>query len=631
MKKIFTLLFALAIFGGLQAQTLLEAGFENGVPAEMTADDIWEVGTAASLSSAYFTIPAHGNIIAVNDDAAGNGVNLSGRLVSPPLDLSGLEGAVLSFEGFFYDGDYQGADEQGNVLVSTDDGATWTQLHTMEGNTEEWQSILIDLTPYVDQTILIAFEYTDGTGWNYGFAIDDVNIAALARDDARLIDVTTVRYHVVDEGAVIEGNIQNMGSETLTSIDVTWTQGGDTYTETVDGLNIAFSETGTFSHPTAFVPSEAITYDLDVELSNPNGEEDANPADNTASAVISGVSFRPDKRVVIEEGTGTWCQWCPRGHVAMAYMKENYPESFIGIAVHNGDPMVVPEHDNNIQVSGYPGCDADRTIRSASVSTDLFVQYYNQLYQVAPIAADVSARFFEGTRELEVEVSAEYVTRLSGIDHRFSVVLMEDEVTGTGSGYAQVNVYDGGGAGPLTGAGHDWTTAGNPVPASDMVYQDVSRAILGGYNGTSGIIAADVEAGDAFSQTFTYEVPATYNWENMHAVVLVLDGATGAILNANIASFDLASSTNQVFANELLDVFPNPSKGEVNINLELEEATDVQLTVYTTAGKQVATQYLGKLNGQVSVPFDGTQLPAGVYAFHLNLGDRIAVKQVVIK
>lgn len=631
MKRIFTLLFTLAIFGSLQAQTLFETDFESGLPAEVTADEIWEVGTAASLSSAYFAIPEHGNFIAVNDDAAGNGVNLSGRVISPPLDLSMLEGAALSFEGFFYDGDYQGADEQGNVLVSNDEGATWTQLHTMEGNTDEWQNILIDLSAYVDQTILVAFEYLDGNGWNYGFAVDDVNISGLVRNDARLVDVTTLRYHVVDEGAVIEGNIQNMGSETITSIDISWTQGGEAFTETVDGLNIGFAQTSAFSHPTAFVPSEAITYDLAVELSSPNGEEDANPADNTLDAVISGVSFRPDKRVVIEEGTGTWCGFCPRGHVAMEYMKENYPETFIGIAVHNQDPMAFAEHDGNTGITGYPGCNADRVLRDVPVSTQSFIGYHEQLLQVAPIAADVSAVFFEGTRELEVEVSAEYVTRLSGIDHRLSVILMEDDVTGTSSSYAQVNYYQGGSLGALEGAGHDWTTAGDPVPASEMEYDDVSRAILGGYNGTAGIIAADVEAGDVFNQTFTYEVPATYNWENMHAVVLVLDGESGAILNAGISSFDLGVNTQQQIANELLDVFPNPSKGEVNINLELEEATDVQLTVYTTTGQQVATQYLGKLNGQVSVPFDGTQLPAGVYAFHLNLGDRIAVKQVVIK
>jgi hypothetical protein len=164
-----------------------------------------------------------------------------------------------------------------------------------------------------------------------------------------------------------------------------------------------------------------------------------------------------------------------------------------------------------------------------------------------------------------------------------------------------------------------------------MVYKDVSRAILGGYNGTAGAIPADVEAGDVFTQTFTYDIPANYNPENMQAVVIIIDGATGQILNASEADFAVAVNTKDVFANELLEVFPNPSQGKVNISLSLAEATDVQLAVYNTTGQQIMTADLGKLAGDVIVPFDGAQLPAGVYAFHLNLGDKIAVQQVVIE
>jgi thiol-disulfide isomerase/thioredoxin len=629
MKRLFTLLTLIAAVGSLHAQLLFQSDFESGVPAQLTVEDAWDLGNATTLSSTYFAIPEHGDFIAVNDDAVGAGVNLSGRIISPPLDLTGFEGASLLFEAFFLDGDY-GQDEQANVLVSTDAGATWTQIMTLQG-AAEWQSIQVDLGDYLDQTINLAIEYTDGTGWNYGLAVDDIAILGLIRDDVRLVNLSTVRYHVVNEEVIIEGTVRNMGLDNLTSFDISYTIDGNTYTETVDGIDLGFNGEADFAHSTAFIPAEAITYDLAVEVSNPNGEADLNDYDNSTDAVVSAVTFRPDKKVVIEEGTGTWCGWCPRGAVAMEYMKENYPESFIGIAVHNGDPMVVDEHDDNIQVSGYPGCDADRSIRSAGVSTDLFIQYHEQLNQVTPVEAEVTAKFYEDTRELEVEVSAEYVTRLSGLDHRFSVILIEDGVTGTSSGYAQANYYDGGGAGPLNGAGHDWTTAGDPVPASQMVYDDVSRAILGGYFGTSGVIAADVEAADVFTQTFTYTVPNNFNWEKMHAVVLVLDGSTGAIMNADAATFDLTVGTQPVFANELLDVFPNPSRGDVNIALELAEATTVHMTVYNANGQQVATENLGKLAGEVTIPFDGTQLPAGVYSFHLNLGDRVAVKQIVIK
>jgi thiol-disulfide isomerase/thioredoxin len=633
MKRIFTFLFAFAVFGALNAQTLFEANFDSGIPGDVVADDIWQVGSSNTLSSQYFEIPEHGIFVAVNDDAVGNGVDQEGRIISPLLDLTGLEAVVLSFEAYFIDGDY-GADEQANVLVSSDEGMTWELATSLPGVNGEWQAIFVDLSEYVDQSILVAFEYKDGGGWNYGFCVDDVKVEALSRWNARLNGLSTLQFQVVEENATIEGTIQNLGFENLTSVDITWAANGEEHTETISGFDLEFAETYDFSHPVAFVPTEAITYDVDVTVSNPNGEEDADMSDNSGATLISGVTFRPDKKVVYEEGTGPWCGWCPRGHVAMEYMKENYEDSFIGVAVHNGstNPMVVTEHDGNTGITGYPGANIDRTLNGVSVSTDLFIQYMDILNQVAPIAVDVEATYLEDTRELTVEASAEFVTRLSGLDYRFSVIITEDDVVGSSSSYAQANFYSFQSQNlPLTGAGHDWQAAPNPVPAAEMVYKDVSRAILGGYNGTAGAIPADVEAGDVFTQTFTYDIPANYNPENMQAVVIIIDGATGQILNASEADFAVAVNTKDVFANELLEVFPNPSQGKVNISLSLAEATDVQLAVYNTTGQQIMTADLGKLAGDVIVPFDGAQLPAGVYAFHLNLGDKIAVQQVVIE
>lgn len=49
--------------------------------------------------------------------------------------------------------------------------------------------------------------------------------------------------------------------------------------------------------------------------------------------------MHPDKKVWVEEATGTWCGWCPRGEVYMNYLYAKYPEHFVGIAVHQKDPM----------------------------------------------------------------------------------------------------------------------------------------------------------------------------------------------------------------------------------------------------------------------------------------------------
>jgi len=62
MTKLFTLLFCLLTLSTLNAQVLLDEDFEGGAPATWTqqttaTDGGWNVGTAGSLSSAYFPIP----------------------------------------------------------------------------------------------------------------------------------------------------------------------------------------------------------------------------------------------------------------------------------------------------------------------------------------------------------------------------------------------------------------------------------------------------------------------------------------------------------------------------------------------------------------------------------------------
>ena len=47
----------------------------------------------------------------------------------------------------------------------------------------------------------------------------------------------------------------------------------------------------------------------------------------------------PKKRVVFEDVTGTWCQYCPRGIAIMEYMERIHPDDFIGISIHDDEYM----------------------------------------------------------------------------------------------------------------------------------------------------------------------------------------------------------------------------------------------------------------------------------------------------
>ena len=55
-----------------------------------------------------------------------------------------------------------------------------------------------------------------------------------------------------------------------------------------------------------------MAYNLNI-CAEISGVVDGDASNNCVSHTVSGQSFVPTKHVVIEEGTGTWCGWCPRG------------------------------------------------------------------------------------------------------------------------------------------------------------------------------------------------------------------------------------------------------------------------------------------------------------------------------
>ncbi|ALO16752.1 hypothetical protein L21SP5_03137 [Salinivirga cyanobacteriivorans] len=348
-------------------------------------------------------------------------------------------------------------------------------------------------------------------------------------NDAGLAGLDLNNYQL--EGDIfIEGTVTNYGSNELSAFDLNWqVDGGTIYTETINGLTLATNESYNFTHTDLW--SAALgAHTLDVWISNINGAgDDDNTANDSLSRTINVVTFIPEKKVFGEEATGTWCGWCPRGHVYMDYMAENYPDTWIGVAVHNGDPMVNTTYDNGLGniIGGYPSGLVDRTGGDTDPSA-FESAYLSQIDQVPPASIDVNFLSWDPeTREISFELSSEFVVDYT--DLRFNAVVAEDHVTGANSGYNQANYYSGGGSGPMGG----YEDLPNPVPAADMVYRHVARDILGGWDGTESSLPATIATGETHSYTYNYTLSDEWDGNEINLIGLLIDQNSGAVLNAN--------------------------------------------------------------------------------------------------
>lgn len=606
--------------------TILMEDFESGIPGTWTqttnaTDGGWLSGTATSLSSAYWPISTTNNtdIAATNDDGCDCDKSAD-RLISPSMNLSSVAGARLSVDVFYGEGTYSGSTEEAYIQVSTNGGSTWTNLLTLSGEAD-WRTETIDLGAYVGQSnVMISFLYDDDGGWLFGAAIDNFHVYEPAPVDAEMTSLNVDQYVVGPGSATIEGTITNLGTSNITTLTIDWNDG--TPHPQVFTVNIAPLATYNFTHGTTLSVVAGTNYNIDVTVTVVS---DAVSGNNTLSTDVYGLTFMPTTRVVGEEATGTWCGWCPRGTVFMDQMASDYPGTWIGIAVHNNDPMAVTAYDTEMGnlIGGYPSGIVDRAVIDIDPS-QFPAAYTSRVAVVRPADVSVTNTWNSSTRAMTVTVTANFAATLSGINWRLAAIVVEDDVTGSTSGYNQTNYYAGGANGPMGG----YESLPDPVPAAQMVYDHVGRALLGGWDGQTGTVPTSVTAGGNASHTFNHTLPAAQDESQVKLVGLIIDQTTGEIINANEVQMALGlTEVNEVFE---FGLYPNPANDITNIRLMLKEEGNVSIDIYNITGTLVNSNNYGSMTGFQNFTLNASAYEAGVYFVNVTVNGSVLSKKMII-
>ncbi|MCE2713191.1 MAG: Omp28-related outer membrane protein, partial [Cryomorphaceae bacterium] len=427
--------------------------------------------------------------------------------------------------------------------------------------------------------------------------------------------------------------VLNAGTTVINSFDVTLDYNGTQYTQNVTGQSIASlaDYVVNFSQIT-LVPGLNVAT---ATITNVNGGADDDLTDNSMSINVNPVVPAPGKMVVGEEGTGTWCQWCPRGAVYMDLFEQNYGQFWAGIAVHNSDPMTVTEYDAGVGavVSGYPSALVDRgpDVDPSGMGPDFYARL-----QTAPVAFITNgANWDPVTRILNVSVTTDFQASATS-NYKVACVLTEDGVTGTGSGYNQSNAYAGGANGVMGG----YETLANPVPAAQMTYDHVARAIAPSFGGYANAFPATVNSGDLYTFNFSFTLPATWDEANMH-IIGMLVAPNGRIDNAGKATIAEAVSSGFVSGTQVasvaqleqpdavMQVFPNPAVSQATVVLNLNNESEVSLKLMDVSGKVLSSRSYGMISGAVDMQLNMSMLSAGVYVIEAEIDGNKITKRIV--
>lgn len=449
-------------------------------------------------------------------------------------------------------------------------------------------------------------------------------------NDIGISGVSVAPKDLTGSKAPLGVKLTNLGANTANNVEIEFAYGAITGKKTITGFNLASLETKTVNFDEELtVLSGSNPIQVSAKLV---GSDDDDVANNASSSAVVGVTPAEDKLVIAEEATGTWCGWCPRGAVMLDRLSKKYPDYFIGIAVHNNDPMVVAEYDTGIRgLSGFTGFPS-ATVGRTAIIDPLAIEsnFFSRIAEAPKSVIKVGASYDESTRKMLVSPKITFKANASG-SYKMAVVIVEDSVRGTASGYAQANYYSGGGNGPMGG----YENLPSTIPASQMTYNHVARVLAGGFKGTA-LPKTSYKKDDVVYTNFEITLPAGINVENIH-IVPILFAPSGLIDNGAKATLEEAVAegfvlgANDVTFNGDVFVYPNPVSYTSIIDLTLDNPAEVSVDIFDISGRVVASKNYGKLSGKNELLLNASDFNNGTYLARIKAGTQEITKNIVVQ
>ena len=670
MKKLNSLLIALAICSIANAQFSFSDDFESYTVGDYIGSNsaVWTTWSGATGGA------EDAQVTDANANASSNSIYFESTSAN-----GGPQDVVLDFGDVFSTGDFV---FQSDFYVNQSAGAYFNfQAESVIGTTWALDCHMVDggISFQNGSTVMLAAAYTQATWFtmkmeinlttnNWEVFIDGVSMGSFANGETQIasIDIfpTQGNQFYVDNisathtpyvmpqlnGAMlminpIEGlvsqeryasvEVKNLGLTTISSFDVVLNYGSTELTESVSGVSLNSFDGMTVDFNSPIILGEGSSA-LIATINNINGLNiDDDTSDDSKTIEVTAVKPADGKMVIAEEGTGTWCGWCPRGTVAMDLMARDFEGFYQGIAIHNGDPMELAVYDQDLDVSGYPSALVDRGTEIDP--GDIKVDFMERIL-VEPSAFISNGASVNGD-SLNVSLTVDFNLAASG-NWKIACVLTEDNVSGVSSGYSQSNTYSGGDAGDLVGVdGTNWADLPGTVSASNMVYHHVARALSPSFEGYAGF-PNSIESGSTYTFNFKFAIDENWKTEDMHIVGMLI-GADSKIDNGSSSSIDDAiaagfvSGTNVLGTTKLsqfddvLSIYPNPSTDLVKLSLNIKDAATLELKIINVMGQTVASRNYGNLVGSQILPLNVSEFPAGIYTVEVLVNGSLSTKQFV--
>ena len=253
-----------------------------------------------------------------------------------------------------------------------------------------------------------------------------------------------------------------------------------------------------------------------LTLTKVNGVANESAENIVCTGSVLSLEKTEKRKVLEEEFTGTWCGWCPTGIVGMEKCQAQYPDSWIGIAIHGDDELYSTDFDDLLAyVTSFPSANLDRSGDVYPYSANEEIE--NFLNNPSEASVNVKATWNEDQTKINVSSDVTFNVDREEAPYGVAYVLVGDDIDG-GSNCYQSNYLSGE---ELEEGEEDlepWVSMDSKVK---MNFNHVGIAAKDIANGVDGSIVAPIKAG--VTQHHSTEFDLTNGIKSYYGVNLIQD------------------------------------------------------------------------------------------------------------
>jgi len=451
-------------------------------------------------------------------------------------------------------------------------------------------------------------EFFTGVQPNKDIILSSLNIASQA---------------VLTAGAVpIGAVVRNLGSETITSVDLSYTINSGTPVTSTITTSIATGASVTLSPSSAWTPSAAGTYSVDVSVSNPNGSADEKPSnDNAITQRVDVLAKAVQRTPLYEIFTSSTCGPCTPGNtnfhniidgareMECTYIK--YQQNFPGA----GDPYAsaqAVDRRNYYAINSIPRMEIDGGWDGNAGSFNAGL-HDNALADFSIV--ELNATFDKWGQSVITTINMDALSNINNVSVYAAVLETYNDKNIKSNGETEfLHVFK------------RFMTPGTGESINIISGMTATKTYQVDFKGEYKL-APDGQSTSWVNINTNHDIE---DFSNVKVLVWLQDNATKKVLQSAYAE-EVKLGISDVTAAINARVSPNPTTGVTNISLNLTQNTDVNVSLTNAMGQEVKAYTFNNVNaGENTLNLNISDYAEGVYFFNIKTNEGSVTKKVIL-